>query len=133
METTLDFKAMGRRVAHYRHLMGLTQQELAEMVGVSTQHISGIERGVASPSISSFFLLCCALCVYPNDLMAFHPQSDPLPAFPIPRTLKSPSHSVADQWLSFCFVLSGMSDYDAFAALPLSHLPQPCLDALIAK
>ncbi len=43
-------KSFGANLRHQRKARNLTQAELAERVGVSTEMISKIERGVAAPS-----------------------------------------------------------------------------------
>ena len=35
---------LGRRIAHLRHAAGLTQEELAEKVGVAPETLSRLER-----------------------------------------------------------------------------------------
>ena len=44
-------KAIGKRVAELRGRAGLTQQRLADLVGVSVETISRLERGVTIPSV----------------------------------------------------------------------------------
>lgn len=44
-------QAIGNRVKQYREAVGLTQEALAERVGLSTNYISAIERGVSFPRI----------------------------------------------------------------------------------
>ena len=41
----------GKRLQEFRKLQKMTQEEMAELVGVEKQHISRIERGVAACSI----------------------------------------------------------------------------------
>ena len=41
----IDYKAMGKRFRAKRVEMGLTQEQLAELVGVGGSHIGEIERG----------------------------------------------------------------------------------------
>lgn len=43
---------IGRRVAAFRNTAGLTQERLAERVGVTVETISRLERGTSIPSIS---------------------------------------------------------------------------------
>lgn len=58
-------------IAHYRHLYGLTQSQLANMVGVSKNCISDIERGLYSPSIKTAYLICLALDTFFEELFYF--------------------------------------------------------------
>ena len=57
-----DFKKLfGARVRYYRNLIGLTQEELAEKVGISTHTVSYIERGKNLISMTKLPVLCSAL------------------------------------------------------------------------
>lgn len=38
-------KSMGKRIQQYRKKKGITQEKLAEMLGLSTNHISALECG----------------------------------------------------------------------------------------
>jgi len=42
---------LGRQLSSARLLAGLTQNDIAEKVGVSRQHISNIETGITSPMV----------------------------------------------------------------------------------
>ena len=42
---------LGLKIAYYRRLIGLTQEELAERVGVSTQAVSKWEQQLSCPDI----------------------------------------------------------------------------------
>lgn len=39
-------RSIGKRIKEYRKKKGLTQEQLAEKVGLSTNYVSAIERGV---------------------------------------------------------------------------------------
>lgn len=39
-------RSIGKRIQEYRKKKGLTQEQLAEKVGLSTNYISAVERGV---------------------------------------------------------------------------------------
>lgn len=39
-------RSIGKRIQQYRRKKGLTQEKLAEKVGLSTNYISAVERGV---------------------------------------------------------------------------------------
>lgn len=67
----LDYKAIGQNVRRYRRMKGLTQAQLAEMISVSDQHISHIERGHTSLSLYAFVNLAVALSVDLNDLLGY--------------------------------------------------------------
>jgi putative transcriptional regulator len=56
------------RLKAARAAMDLSQQQLADMVGVSRQTISSIEKGDYNPSIKLCIAICKALGVTLNDL-----------------------------------------------------------------
>jgi transcriptional regulator with XRE-family HTH domain len=51
-----------------RHRLGLTQEDVAEKVGVATEVYGRLERGHMLPSLTTLVGLCRALRVTPNDL-----------------------------------------------------------------
>lgn len=55
--------AIGNRIRISREKSGLTQEELAERLNLSTQFISTIERGVAGASLETVVNLCDVLNV----------------------------------------------------------------------
>ena len=65
----MDSKALGARIQLYRVRAKLTQRELAEKLGCTSQHISAIERGVKTPTMETFVTLCNVLQVQPNLLL----------------------------------------------------------------
>lgn len=65
----MDSKALGARIQLYRVRAKLTQKELAQKLGCTSQHISAIERGVKTPTLETFVTLCNVLQVQPNLLL----------------------------------------------------------------
>jgi len=61
----------GERIRQLRTSKGLTQEELAEAVGVSTDFISLIERGERAPSFENLERLAEALGVNVAELFDF--------------------------------------------------------------
>ena len=59
---------IAQQVRMHRKKLGLTQEELAEKVNLSVQHISRIESGCYVPSLKSFFMLATVLKI---DLRIF--------------------------------------------------------------
>jgi len=57
---------------HYRKLIGLTQEELSELSGISHDYLSEIERGKKTPSFKRIDLLSKALNI--DAYMLFKPQ-----------------------------------------------------------
>lgn len=58
------------RIYELRRAKGLSQQELAELVGCSKMHISGMERGKRELSLEWMRRLAQALDVLPADILA---------------------------------------------------------------
>lgn len=52
----------------FRNAKGLTQEELAEYVGITRQMISGMEKGVKEPNLTTLLRIAEVLKVTPNDL-----------------------------------------------------------------
>ena len=62
----LDF---GRRVKECREQIGMTQEELAILVGVEKQHISRMERGTRACSIDLLVILATTLHISTDYLL----------------------------------------------------------------
>ncbi len=68
----MDIKrAVGKRIKIVRQQNGLTQDQLAEHVGLSPKYISGIERGVENPTMDILLRVAKILGVEPYDLFLF--------------------------------------------------------------
>ena len=73
----MDIKrAVGKRIKIVRQRSGLTQDQLAEQVGLSPKYISGIERGVENPTMDILIRLAKMLEVEPYDLFLFGESED---------------------------------------------------------
>lgn len=70
-------KRLGRRVADLRRLAEMTQEQLAERVGVSPETISRLERGAAVPSLARIEEIAGALGVELPDLFRFRERETP--------------------------------------------------------
>ena len=64
-------KLLGLRIRELRKAKNLTQEQLAEKVGIGTANISYIETGRFSPSVETLSKLSDALEVYPYELYMF--------------------------------------------------------------
>lgn len=76
-----DYKSIGQRIKKVRREKHLTQEELAEKVGVGSQHISDIERGLTGMSIGTLIDICRILGADTNYIllgMSAAKGSDPL-------------------------------------------------------
>lgn len=65
----MDFAKLGERVKVRRHVLGLTQEELAEKLGVCTSYIGHIERGSRKLSVETLYGLCNVLGVSADFLL----------------------------------------------------------------
>ena len=65
----MDYVAIGQRIRQFRKQRGLTQEQLAEMIGISTTHMSHIETGTTKLSLPVLVLLTEALHVGADDLI----------------------------------------------------------------
>ena len=57
----MDYVLIGKRVRIRRQIMELTQEGLAEKIGVSTSFVGHIERGTRKLSVETLYALCKAL------------------------------------------------------------------------
>lgn len=49
----MQFASIGKNIRKYRKQAGMTQDELAEKAGLSTNYIGSMERGEKTPSLES--------------------------------------------------------------------------------
>ena len=61
-------KTLGRRIAELRREKGLTQEALAEAMGVSRNHVADIELGARNTGVWSLLLVSRALSLTPGAL-----------------------------------------------------------------
>ena len=59
---------IGKKIKELRVAKGLTQEQLAELAGVSLQHIGEIERGQGNPTLNSLVKLSDALDISLSEL-----------------------------------------------------------------
>ena len=67
---TSPAESLGRRVAEQRGKLGLTQQELAERLGISRVAVSHVEAGVSDPGERTVTLLAGLFKLEPHELVA---------------------------------------------------------------
>ena len=72
-DNTQKFIELGYNIAYYRKHAGLTQEQLAERVGISRQHMGAIEApNLCRPvSLDLLFNLAAVLGVPPSKLLEF--------------------------------------------------------------
>lgn len=70
MEYVLDYRLIGKRIKNCRLKMKLTQERLAEASGIGIQHLSKIENGRVSLSLTCLAALATALQTTTDYLLA---------------------------------------------------------------
>ena len=66
---TLDYSLIGKRIKKRRKRLDMTQEQVAECVDVSSQHMSHIERAVSIPSTEVIMKLAVALDTTPDEFL----------------------------------------------------------------
>jgi len=69
MILTLDYKSIGERIKQQRLDMGLTQDKLSEAVGIGVQHLSKVENGKATLSLTCLVALANELQTTTDHLL----------------------------------------------------------------
>lgn len=65
----MDYYSIGQRIRKIRKARGLTQEQLAEKVGISKTHMSHIETGNTKLSLSTFISLAEVLEVSTDEFI----------------------------------------------------------------
>lgn len=79
-EITLDnaerYRDLGCAIAYYRKRKGMTQEQVAEKVGISRQHMGAIEAPnmVRAVSLDVLFNIAAVLEIEPYKLLKFSPE-----------------------------------------------------------
>lgn len=66
----MDAKKIGAQIQLARKAAGMTQDALAQAVGLSTKYVSNLECGNKTAKLETFILICNALHVDANTLLA---------------------------------------------------------------
>ena len=64
-----DFGAIGNKLLAIRKQAGLTQNEVAELAGLSDRTYADIERGTVNMRIETILRICKALRITPDDIL----------------------------------------------------------------
>lgn len=67
---------VGERIRYFRHLRGLSQEQLALRAGINTAFLGHLERGLKSPTITTLEKLVKALEITFEDLFAEKPHTE---------------------------------------------------------
>lgn len=65
----LDYPAIGKRIRAARLKCGLTQETMANKIGVTPQHVSNIETGNSTLSLTALISIANLLKVSADDLL----------------------------------------------------------------
>lgn len=65
----MDYQAIGREIRKRRRAQDMTQEQLAELAGVSVSFIGHIERGARAMSLNTFVRVCRALGCALDDIV----------------------------------------------------------------
>lgn len=65
----INYKELGNRIRKAREQKNLTQEQLAEIIGMSNNYISNIERNHSIPSLETLLKICNALQVTPDYVL----------------------------------------------------------------
>lgn len=70
------YRDLGCAIAYYRKREGLTQEQLAEKVGISRQHMGAIEAPnmIRAISLDVLFNIATALGIEPYIILKFSPE-----------------------------------------------------------
>jgi len=68
--------SLGRRIVDYRKRAGISQKELAQMVGIKPSSLSYYERGKREPNVLILIGLAKALRITGDALLGVEPQPD---------------------------------------------------------
>lgn len=71
----MDYYKIGQRIRKYRKANRLSQEQLAETIGISITHLSHIETGNTKLSLSVFVNIAKALSIQTDELLYDVPQS----------------------------------------------------------
>ena len=87
----VDYKALGGRICRLRRTAGLTQGDLANLVGLSASFLGHIERGTRVLSVETLMAISTALDCTPNVLLGV--ETTPVP---MKQTLPQLLRAMAD-------------------------------------
>ncbi len=66
----MNYYNIGQKIRKYRRAQGLSQEQLAERVGISVTHMSHIETGNTKLSLAVFVDIVRALDILADDLLS---------------------------------------------------------------
>jgi len=112
----MNYYEIGQRIRKFRKACNLSQEELAEKVGISTTHMSHIETGNTKLSLSVFVDIANALSVQTDELL-----------YDIPRNSKHNMKVKIDEILDSC------TPKEAYILLDIMKSTKVSLDKYLDK
>ena len=73
----INYYTIGERIRHYREENGLSQEELADIIGVSWRHFNYLEHGERKTSIDNLVAIANALKISSNELLVDYLETLP--------------------------------------------------------
>ncbi|HEY4716472.1 MAG TPA: helix-turn-helix transcriptional regulator [bacterium] len=74
MKNANFIQALGLNIRKFRKAKGLTQEQLAELAGISYKYLGEIERGETNPSIGTLLVIAQGLNVSLNHIIKFESE-----------------------------------------------------------
>ena len=106
----IDYKQLGEQIRYIRNLQHLSQEDLAEMCGISSSFMGHIERGTRKMSMETFVSIANALHVSCDYLLyAQTPNTDATLASII-ETVKRNNEAQYDKYITIIRALAEISD-----------------------
>lgn len=62
-------RRISTKLIELRENKGLSQEKLANTAGLDRSYISRLERGIISPTLDNFYIICKALDVPPHQFL----------------------------------------------------------------
>ena len=67
----MDYRKIGNKLLAIRKKAGLTQNEVAELAGLSNRTYADIERGTVNMRVETVLRICMALHITPDEIFYF--------------------------------------------------------------
>lgn len=84
----IDLRRAGALMRDYRDKSGLTQEQFAELIGLSYKHYGQIERGSNGMSLKSMVAICDTLGLTPDELLGYASPDTPDDLVPVVAAIK---------------------------------------------
>ena len=85
---SMDFKRGGQAIQRIRKERGMTQEDLADKSGITSNTVSRIERGLLIPALPTLIDICNALETSADSILAAYVTVDtPIRWFPLAQKL----------------------------------------------